>query len=72
MSVTLPLDTMTVPEKLQLMELLWADLVRNADDLESPAWHRELLDQRQSRIASGEARFMDWETAKAMIRDRVK
>jgi hypothetical protein len=36
MPVTLPLNDMTVAEKLQFMETLWQDLSRNADALESP------------------------------------
>ena len=71
MPVTLPLDEMTVAEKLQLMEALWENLSRNADALESPEWHREVLEDRQRRIASGEAHFSEWEQAKADIRKRV-
>jgi len=71
MPVTLPLSDMTVSEKLQLMEALWEDLSRNADAVESPEWHREVLEDREQRIASGEARFSDWEQAKAEIRRRV-
>ena len=62
MLVTLPLNDMTVAEKLQLMETLWN---------ESPAWHRDVLEERERRIASGDARFSDWEQAKAEIRKRV-
>jgi hypothetical protein len=72
MSLSLPLDEMTVTEKLQMMELLWEDLSRHADLIESPDWHRDVLDERERRIATGEARFSDWEQAKADIRNRVK
>ncbi len=71
MTVTLPLNDMTVSEKLQMMEALWEDLSRNADALESPEWHRDVLDERERRVASGEAHFSDWEQAKAHIRKRV-
>jgi hypothetical protein len=71
MPVTLPLNEMTVLEKLQLMEALWADLSRNPDALESPEWHREVLDERERRISEGETRFSDWQEAKADIRNRV-
>ena len=71
MTVTLPLNDMTVSEKLQMMEALWKDLSRNADALESPEWHRDVLDERERRITSGEAHFSDWEQAKADIRVRV-
>lgn len=71
MTVTLPLNDMTVTEKLQLMETLWDDLRRNADSLESPVWHREVLEEREQRIATGEAKFIDWDEAKSDIRKRV-
>jgi putative addiction module component (TIGR02574 family) len=71
MSITLPLSEMTVPEKLQIMEALWEDLSRHSEALESPDWHREVLEAREHRIASGEAKFSDWEQAKADIRARV-
>lgn len=71
MTVTLPLNDMTVTEKLQLMETLWDDLRRNADSLESPVWHREVLEERERRIVSGEAKFVDWDEAKSEIRKRV-
>ena len=69
--MTLPLSDMTVTEKLQLMETLWDDLRRNADSLESPVWHREVLEERERRIVSGESKFIDWDEAKSDIRKRV-
>lgn len=66
----LPLSEMSIEEKLQAMEALWEDLSRNAA-LESPAWHEEVLRDRDRQIESGEASFMDWEQAKALIRKRV-
>lgn len=70
MSVALQLSEMTVSEKLRLMEALWEDLTRKGEEIESPDWHREVLGDRERRIASGEARFVDWEQAKADIRKR--
>ena len=71
MPITLPLNEMTIPEKLRVMEALWEDLSRHSDALESPEWHRDVLEARERRIASGEATFTDWEQAKADIRKRV-
>ena len=66
------LETMTLPEKLRLMEALWTNLSRPEAGLESPAWHAEVLRERQARVESGEARFVDWETAKQQLRERMK
>lgn len=72
MSITLPLNDMTVEEKLQLMEILWDDLSRNADQLQPPAWHAEALAEREAAIARGEERFEDWEAAKRRIENDIR
>jgi hypothetical protein len=64
MNATLPLEKMTVAEKLQAMEELWADLSRD-ESLESPAWHGKILQER-----AGGKDFVDWETAKKQLRTR--
>ena len=64
----LPLNEMSVEEKLQTMEALWENLSANPEAIESPAWHEEELRVREQRIASGDAEFVDWEKAKADIR----
>jgi len=72
MAKTLPLKEMTLHEKLAMMESLWEDLAGSPESIESPAWHKEILDERRKRIADGEAQFIDWETAKAEIRKRTE
>jgi putative addiction module component (TIGR02574 family) len=71
MSFNLPLKDMSLQEKLAAMESLWDDLVRTPEALESPAWHKDLLDERRQRLAEGQSQFVDWETAKANIRNKV-
>lgn len=69
--LTLPLSEMTIEEKLHAMEAFWEDLSRNPDRLESPAWHEDVLREREQRLAAGETSFMDWDQAKAHIRSRL-
>ena len=64
MSITLPLNQMTTAEKLQVMEDLWADLTRNEQEFESPAWHEPILKEREDRLRAGEETPIDWEVAK--------
>ena len=71
MSMRLPLKDMTLREKLAAMELLWDDLARSPESVESPDWHKDILDERRERVSEGKAHFADWETAKKDIRDKV-
>jgi hypothetical protein len=72
MEITLPLENMTIAEKLRVMETLWRDLTRDEEQLESPKWHGEVLRERAARVEQGKESFMDWETAKTQLRNRVK
>jgi putative addiction module component (TIGR02574 family) len=67
----LPLDRMTIEEKLKVIETLWDDLCRNEKEIPVAGWQKKLLDERQRRIDAGEAKFSDWESAKKRIRDRT-
>jgi hypothetical protein len=69
--VHLPLKDMTLKEKLEMLEVLWEDLARSAESVESPDWHKKTLEKRGQRVAQGKARFTDWETAKAEIRSKL-
>jgi hypothetical protein len=72
MATKLPLHEMTIQEKLAAMEALWEDLSRSPETIESPEWHKEILDGRRQRIADGTAQFEDWDTAKAKIREKLR
>ena len=53
------------------MEELWANLTKNEEEFESPAWHLEVLQQREERLKAGEETPIDWETAKKELRDQI-
>ncbi len=42
MPISLPLETMTIEEKIQAMKTIWNDLCGRAESLASPDWHQEL------------------------------
>ena len=70
-NIVLPLAEMTVAEKLELMETIWADLSRDPDEIPSPAWHGEVLRERQRQLDVGEVEYLDWEDVKADLRRRA-
>ena len=40
-------------EKLRVMEAIWEDLSRDAEQIESPDWHREVLEETERRLRGG-------------------
>jgi len=68
----LPLDEMTVSEKLRLMEILWQDISQKPENIEPPKWHRKVLEERERALANGETEFIDFEEAVADIRRRAE
>ena len=67
MATPLPIDKMTIEEKLQTMEALWDDLCQHEEALPVHDWQKEILDERERLIEAGEAHFVDWEEAKKRI-----
>ena len=77
MSTILPLDKMTIEQKLQALEELTIDLHRNEALIEPPAWHLEILREREQLVQEGKAHYLDWEDVKKEIetliaRDRTQ
>ena len=71
MASTLPLDKMSVDEKIQAMESLWEDLCSRAGGVVSPAWHDDVLAQRGAAHRRGDDKFEDWDEAKRSIRNKI-
>ena len=72
MAVDLPLAEMSVDDKLQAMELLWADLSQNPEQVTSPAWHGEVLRSRREQVQQGKARFQGWDTGIEELRAELR
>ena len=63
----LEISNLTLREKLQLMEVIWADLRGSVETFEAPVEHRQLLDRRRERVAAGEAVLRNWDSVKHRI-----
>lgn len=63
------IETLTRAEKLRMLETLWDDLTHDSATMSSPAWHGDALKSAERAHASGQADFIDWETAKQRLRD---
>jgi len=51
-------EQMSLAERLQAMELLWASLSRTPDQVPSPDWHRQVLAARLAKVERGEGEFL--------------
>jgi hypothetical protein len=69
--ITLPLNEMSVEEKLQAMEILWEDLSRRSEDVPSPDWHDAVLREREAALERGDEEIEDWESAKRRIQTEL-
>ena len=57
MGYALPLDELTVDEKLDIIDQVWGSLLATPDSMPSPDWHAEVLRQRQEQVENGTAVF---------------
>lgn len=71
MEITLPLEKMSIKEKIQTMETIWDDLCKKAGSISSPDWHGKVLHEREKRVKDGNEKFVDWEEAKKNIRNSI-
>jgi len=73
MHLSIPLEKMSVEDKLQAIEEIWADLAAGTpEDIPSPSWHADVLRAREQRIAEGTSHFLDIAEAKKAVRKRLK
>ncbi len=64
----LEIKKMSRIERLRAMEALRDSLVDEESEIESPEWHREILEERKRKIESGEAEFISLEEPRASRR----
>ena len=65
--VAVDLDSLSRPQKVELLEALWLDLTRDGDEVESPRWHGQVLADRVRLTESGSEQFVDWNGAKEKL-----
>ncbi len=69
MSFDLPLENMSVADKLRVMEAVWASLCHKPTDVASPEWHAKVLAERTRRLESGQSAVSKWSDAKGRLQD---
>ena len=72
MQNTLNIEHLSKEDKLRIMEAIWEDLSKESDEIESPQWHQEALQDAEERLKLGEEKTVDWQTAKKELRKRFE
>jgi len=72
MIATLPLEKMSIEDKISTMEVLWDDICKTSSEFPSPKWHGRMLEEREYNLKNGKDEFEDWEKVKRDIWDTVK
>jgi len=72
MHLDIPLEQMSVEDKLQAIEEIWADLASIPENIPSPPWHADVLRARENRISEGRSHFLDIAEAKKAVREQLK
>ncbi|MDA8016559.1 MAG: addiction module protein [Thermoanaerobaculia bacterium] len=71
MSSVLDIESMSVEDKLRLIESVWNDLSRNAEAVPVPDWHLTELQERERRLQDGRSTLSDWSDVRRRLRDAV-
>ncbi|MDQ6655168.1 MAG: addiction module protein [Verrucomicrobiota bacterium] len=58
------LSKLTNAERIELMNAVWESIENKDEEIESPAWHGEVLAEREAEIQSGTAKFLSLEELK--------
>ena len=49
---------LSTKERLEVMEVIWESLMNEPEELETPDWHKPILQERKRRIEAGEVGFI--------------
>ena len=56
--LTAKIKNMPTKEKIVLMEEIWDTLSYDEAKIDSPAWHKEVLNERKELIKNGNTKFI--------------
>jgi putative addiction module component (TIGR02574 family) len=72
MIAAVEIERMSLPQKLEAMELLWKSLAADTDRLQSPRWHKTVLESRLAKVEAGKGKFLTVAQLKKRLAKRSK
>ncbi|HEY2083109.1 MAG TPA: addiction module protein [Verrucomicrobiae bacterium] len=52
------IERMSLSQKFKAMELIWKSLAADAEQLQSPRWHKTVLESRLAKVEAGKGKFL--------------
>jgi len=62
--ITAEIKEMPTRDRIILMEEIWDTLCDDENEMESPLWHEDVLDERRTKIINGKANFISIDVLK--------
>ena len=59
---------MNMIERLQTMEALWNSILYEGPEIETPEWHKEIIEERKREMKNSEVEFISIDKLKAMYK----
>jgi hypothetical protein len=72
MQSTIEIKQLSREEKLRVMEAIWEDLSNEEEQVESPDWRKEALQETERRLSTGQEKIVDWQDAKKELRKQFE
>ena len=63
---------MSFPEKVALLETVWAEIASEPGQVEVPQWHKDILDERDLALKEGRATVLEWDEARRQIEQAAR
>jgi putative addiction module component (TIGR02574 family) len=60
----LDIQKMSVQDRLEIMEAIWESFSYERREIDSPDWHRDILENRKEKLNSPNTEFVTIETLK--------
>lgn len=66
------IKSLTVKQKLSLLERLWSELEKRPSEIPAPEWHGDVLAHRLESLENGKTEFVEWAAAKSRLQSRYR
>lgn len=63
----LEIDRLTVPQRLELIDLLWDSISDSAEEMPLPEWHRQELERRLEAADAAPEAAIPWHQVRARL-----